>query len=217
MRFEDQRKIMVQEQILSRGITDSTILDIFGKVPRESFVPEQYRDFAYNDGPLRIGEEQTISQPFIVAQMTALLDLQPTDKVLEIGTGSGYQTAILAELVDEVFTVERISSLSKKAARTLKEMEYNNIYFRIGDGTEGWKNAYPPVKKFDKIIITAAAPEIPESIIKQLAQDSKLIAPIGDMNIQELVLLTKEKDKISRHNFGSCSFVPLIGSEGWKL
>jgi len=217
MKFEDQRKIMIQEQIIDRGISDSKIIDALNSVPREMFVPVQYRDFSYNDGPLRIGENQTISQPFIVSQMTSLLEIDSSDSILEIGTGSGYQTAILAEMGATVYTVERFSSLSKSAEKILKSLKYKNIYFHIGDGSEGWKNAYPPMKKFDKIIITAAAPQIPQSLINQMSDNSKLIAPVGELDIQTLVLLTKKDGEIETQSFDECTFVPLIGSEGWKL
>ncbi|MEA1973113.1 MAG: protein-L-isoaspartate(D-aspartate) O-methyltransferase [Candidatus Cloacimonadota bacterium] len=216
MKYEDQRKIMIEEQIVERGITNETVINALGNVPREEFVPIEFRDFAYKDGPLRIGEDQTISQPYIVAQMTSLLDLTKEDKVLEIGTGSGYQTAILAELTEQVFTVERFDSLSKSAKQSLSNLGYSNIYYRIGDGTEGWKNAYPPIKQFDKIIITAAAPQIPKSLISQMGNNSKLIAPVGNRNSQELVLLSKIEGEIVEEKYDACSFVPLIGLEGWE-
>lgn len=221
MRFDDQRKRMVDNQLISRGIKDKAVIDAFLTVPREVFVAEEWREFAYKDHPLSIGFQQTISQPYIVALMMSLLDIQETDRVLEIGTGSGYQTALLAEICSEVYTVERIEELLMNAKKILKKLEYKNIYFKIGDGSQGWQNAIPLVSEFNKIIVSAGSPKVPETLLNQLSIGGKLIIPQGSMNSQELVVYEKIKDssgensKIEVHNFGSCVFVPLIGKDGW--
>lgn len=215
MRFEDQRKLMVQEQLLRRDINDENVLEAFIKVERHLFVDEDARHLAYNDSPLSIGMGQTISQPYIVALMLQLSDLKHEHKVLEIGTGSGYQTALLAEIVQEVYTVERIDGLLRKAEKTLKELGYENIYYKSGDGTKGWEGGFPVCKEFDRIIVAAAAPEIPPSLINQLADGGKLVIPAGQRSYQELILLEKSAEGLQQSRHGGCSFVPLIGKEGW--
>ncbi len=215
MRFEDQQKKMVERHIKMRGITSEKILNAFLKIPRHRFVPDEIKHLSYNDCPLGIGEGQTISQPYIVALMMDLIDIQPEDKVLEIGTGSGYQTALLAELAKEVYTVERIGTLLRRAEALLNEMGYENIHYKTGDGTIGWEGGYPACSKFDKIIVSAAAPEIPESLIGQLTTGGKCIIPTGSRFYQELVIVTKNEEGYVTSYHGGCTFVPLIGEEGW--
>ena len=216
MKFEDQRKRMVETQIAARGITDPALLAAFEKVPRHLFVPEEFRNFSYQDHPLGIGQGQTISQPYIVAMTLDLLNLKKDDLVLEIGTGSGYQTALLAELVGDVYTVERIPELLMKARLVLQELKFSNIHYRIGDGTKGWEKAYPPCTEFDKIAVSAAAPSIPESLINQLAEGGRLVIPAGSRMFQELILVEKKDNIVTNKSCGGCTFVPLIGEEGWQ-
>ncbi|MCK4244098.1 MAG: protein-L-isoaspartate(D-aspartate) O-methyltransferase [Candidatus Omnitrophica bacterium] len=210
--FKRERELMVKEQLISRGVKDPLVLNAFRKVPREKFVPLEQGDESYGDFPLPIGEEQTISQPYIVALMTEALRLKGEEKILEIGTGSGYQAAIIAEIVKEVYTIERIAILAQRAKKILKELSYQNIKIKIGDGTKGWKEFSP----YDGIIVTAAAPRVPESLIKQLAKGGRLIIPIGDLYSQELILYEKKRGRLITANFGGCRFVPLKGEEGWK-
>ena len=217
MKFEDQRKIMVRSQIEVRGIHTKKILDVFLKIKRHLFVPIENRHLAYNDSPLSIGKGQTISQPYIVALMMDLIDIQPEDKILEIGTGSGYQTALLAELASQVYTVERIGILSEQAKQIITEMGYENIFFKIGDGTKGWEKGFPRGDEFDKIIVSAAAPDIPESLLQQLAVGGMLIIPTGNRFYQELLVVEREEKGYVQKNHGGCAFVPLIGKEGWKF
>ncbi len=215
MRFDSQRQKMINDHLILRGIEDEKVLQAFKKVKRHLFVPEGIRHLSYNDSPLSIGDGQTISQPYIVALMLQLLELQPADKVLEIGTGSGYQTALIAEIVEEIYTVERISNLMLKAKQILKELKYENIYYRTGDGTLGWKGGNPKCSKFNKIIVAAAAPDIPSSLIEQLAINGKLIIPTGNRMFQKLVVITKSPQGVKFTNHGGCAFVPLLGEEGW--
>ena len=209
MRFEDQRTLLVQE-LASEGITDERVLDAFRKVPRELFVPSQFREYAYRNQPLPIDCYQTISQPLMIAIMLQYLELQPEDIVLEIGTGSGYQTALLAELAKEVCTVERLESLSLKAQELLKSLGYKNIYFRIGDGTQGWQKAYPPYKEFNKIIVSAAAKEIPPKLKEQLADQGIMVIPVGTGYYQTLHKMVRDKDRFIITKHGGCAFVPLV-------
>lgn len=203
---------MVEEQIVARGIKDKKVISAFLKVPREEFVPESLKEYAYDDRPLSIGEGQTISQPYIVALMTESLKLKGDEKVLEIGTGSGYQSAILAEIGCKVYSVERIEILAERAKKILEKLGYN-VKIKVGDGTLGWKEYAP----YDRIIVTAAGPEIPESLLLQLSEDEgRLIMPVGDRFVQDLILVIKKGNKIERINLGGCQFVPLIGKEGWK-
>jgi len=201
---EDRLK-MVETQIVSRGIKDERVIAAMKKVPRHLFVPPEMIDYAYNDEPVPIGEGQTISQPYIVAYMTEALHLQPEDRVLEIGTGSGYQTAILAELVKEVFTVEIIASLSLRAQEVLGKLGYRNIYFKIGDGTFGWEENSP----YEAIMVTAAPARIPEQLEKQLKLGGRLVIPVGS-TFQDLYLVTREKDGFKRKKLLPVRFVPLI-------
>jgi protein-L-isoaspartate(D-aspartate) O-methyltransferase len=203
---------MVENQIIRRGIKDKKVIDAFLKVPRDEFVPENLKEYAYEDSPLPIGEGQTISQPYIVALMTESLKLNGKEKILEIGTGSGYQSAILAEIGCKVYSVERIEALARRAEEILTKLGYK-VNIKIGDGTLGWEEFSP----YDRIIVTAASPEIPEPLIEQLSEnEGRLIIPVGDRYIQDLILLIKTKDKIEKFNLGGCQFVPLIGKKGWE-
>jgi protein-L-isoaspartate(D-aspartate) O-methyltransferase len=202
---------MVDSQIVSRGIHDEATLKAFLSVPRHLFVEEALWGQAYNDYPLPIGEGQTISQPYIVALMTQSLGLGPGDRVLEIGTGSGYQTAILAEIAGEIFSVERIEALAKKADALLNKLGYTNVRFRVDDGTQGWMEECP----FDAIIVAAASPDIPAPLVDQLADGGRLVIPVGGRASQELVQVTKTGHEVVRRNLGSCRFVKLIGQFAW--
>jgi len=216
MRFDDQRQRMIEAQIMARGITDELVIKAFQRVKRECFVSEEWKNYAYKDHPMTIGHGQTISQPYIVALMMSLLKLTPDDKVLEIGTGSGYQTALLAEVVSEVYTIERIDTLMTQAKAVLKKNEYKNIYFKIGDGTLGWVNAIPQIDEFDKIIVSAGSPKAPENLIKQLKELGLMIIPQGDMQVQDLIIYEKKQGEVITRSEGRCVFVPLIGDGGWK-
>ncbi len=210
--FQELRNLMVDSQLIPRGIKDPRVLGAMRKVPRHLFMDESMWHRAYEDMALPVGEGQTISQPYMVAVMTELLALKGDEKVLEIGTGSGYQAAILAELSRVVYTVERIDLLSRKAGQSLRNLGYGNIYFMVGDGTLGWPEAAP----FDRILITAGAPEIPAPLVKQLAEGGIVLAPVGDRFSQQLVRVTKLKGKLSREFHTPCVFVPLVGEYGWK-
>ena len=201
-----KRMNMVKNQIQARGINSERVLNALRKVPREEFVPAQYSALAYEDAPINIGSEQTISQPYVVALMTDKLNISKTDKVLEVGTGSGYQTAILAELAGEVFSIERIKSLSLTAQKVLESLSYNNIHFRVGDGFLGWKEAGP----FNCIILTAAPINIPSTLIDQLALGGRIIAPIGSQSGQKLQLLTKGPKEIKKEELIPVRFVPML-------
>ena len=203
---------MVQQQIAARGITDVNVLAAFRKVPRHLFVSEALRDQAYGDYPLPIGEQQTISQPYIVAEMTQALELKKDDRVLEIGTGSGYQAAILAEIVYRVYTIERIRTLYVQTRKLLDKLQYHSIVMRCSDGTSGWQDEGP----FDAIIVTAGAPDVPEKMLDQLAEGGRMVVPVGNQHSQELIKLTKDESGIQRSNLGGCRFVKLIGAHGWK-
>ena len=202
---------MVEEQLIPRGIKDKKVLEAFYKVPRHRFVPEDTLDNAYSDFPLPIGNGQTISQPYIVALMTELLELSATDKVLEIGTGSGYQTAILSELTPKVYSVERFKQLSKEAQATLSELGYGNARLRIGDGTLGWQEESP----FERIIITAASPRIPLPLVEQLAEKGKIVIPLGESLGQVLTVAEKISNRLQSREVCGCVFVPLVGKHGY--
>lgn len=212
MEFKELREIMVNTQLIPRGIKDKRVLDAMKKIPRHLFVDESMQYRAYDDMALSIGEGQTISQPYMVAIMSELLDLHGDEKVLEIGTGSGYQSAILAKLAREVYTVERVLSLSQKAKERFNSLQYENIHVKVGDGTSGW----PEEALFDRIIITAGTPKIPEPLIQQLSDEGIIIAPVGDRFSQQLVKLKKSRGKLSETYHTPCVFVPLIGEHGWK-
>lgn len=203
--YARERESMVNTQIESRGIKDVRVLESMKKVPRHVFVPENMRTYAYNDEPLPIGKGQTISQPYIVAYMTEVLQISSIAKVLEVGTGSGYQAAILAEIAAEVFTVEIIDELSKNAQEVLHKERYTNIHFRVGDGALGWEENAP----YDAIMVTAAPSKIPEALQDQLKVGGRMIVPVGDA-FQELVLIIREKRKFRKKTLLPVRFVPLI-------
>lgn len=210
--FNGLREQMVRNQLKARGIDDEQVLDAFMEVERHKFVLPRYISMAYRDSPLPIEEGQTISQPYIVAYMTEALNLEKDDKVLEIGTGSGYQAAILAQIVDSVFTIEIFESLGKKAKALFNQLGYNNIYTKIGDGYKGWPEHAP----FDAIIVTAAPSNIPEPLKEQLAEGGRMIIPVGGDAVQELVLLKKRKGKIKQQSVLPVRFVPMISKDGEK-
>ncbi len=209
--FDQSRLRMVKQQLAGRGISDKRVLDVMEEVPRHLFVPADMTGSAYRDGPLPIGQGQTISQPYIVAFMTQMLLLTPESRVLEIGTGSGYQTAILSRLAAEVYTVERIQALAQRAKALLDRLGYNNVQYRVGDGSLGWPEAAP----FDAIILTAAAPHVPLPLLDQLADNGNLVAPVGPTGYQTLIRLHKEGDETTREVLTSVAFVPLFGKHGW--
>ncbi|HEV2398950.1 MAG TPA: protein-L-isoaspartate(D-aspartate) O-methyltransferase [Candidatus Sulfotelmatobacter sp.] len=203
------RQQMVERQLRARGIVDDCVLAAMGRVPRHEFAAEKYRDQAYEDHPLPIGEGQTISQPYIVALMLEALQLSPTDKVLEVGTGSGYVTALLAEIVAQVISIERHASLADEARRLLGGMGYKNAKIIAGDGTRGFPECVP----YDAIIVSAAAPELPRALVEQLADGGRMIIPVGAEDTQQLQLIYKEDGQLRSHGRELCRFVPLV-SEG---
>jgi protein-L-isoaspartate(D-aspartate) O-methyltransferase len=205
--FEAERRDMVDTQIRARGVHDDAVLRAMGKVPRHLFVPGGLRRSAYADEPLPIGEGQTISQPYIVAYMTEALSLRGGERILEIGTGSGYQTAVLAEIAGEIFSVELIESLSLRARETLRSLGYGNVQFRVGDGSRGWPEAAP----FDAIIVTAAAARVPEDLEGQLAPSGTLVIPVGT-DFQELLRIRRKKKVLKREKLLAVRFVPLVRS-----
>ena len=208
-----ERETMVEEQLVLRGIRNEMVLKSMVDVPRHLFVPEGLRDYAYYDGPLSIGEGQTISQPYIVAYMIQALNPDKEDRVLEIGTGSGYAAAVLSRLVSVVYTIERLKPLAEEAEALLKKLKYENVKVYTGDGTKGLPEEAP----FDGIIVAAAAPVIPKSLIDQLDIGGRLVIPLGDRNMQELILIYKDMDGIiDQRSLGGVRFVPLIGEEGWE-
>src|SRR3989338_18127 len=210
--YEVARRRMVAEQLERRGVRNKRVLEAMKRVPRHEFVATGFEKQAYLDQAFPIGEGQTISQPLMVATMTEILDPQPTARVLEIGTGSGYQTAVLAELVSHVFTVERISSLSIRARKILYKLRYNNVTYRIGDGTLGW----PQEAQFNGILVTAGAPVIPAALKQQLAVGGRLIIPVGRAEEQELFLIMRTTQGFEEKRITACRFVKLIGEQGWK-
>lgn len=211
-KYKKQRESMVDSQIVERGIRDRRVIEVMKTLPRHLFVPENMIDHAYDDRALSIGEGQTISQPYIVALMTELLELKGDEKVLEIGTGSGYQAAVLSYLAKEVFTVERISSLAEEAKRRFEKLGIKNIKVFIKDGTEGLPEHAP----FDRIIITAATPEIPPPLIGQLKNNGIIVAPVGDRYTQYLLKGIKRDTELEEHYLIPVAFVPLIGKYGWR-
>jgi len=209
-KYEKVRQRMVREQIVARGIKDQKVIQAIINVPRHLFVPEAYERMAYEDRPLPIGEGQTISQPYIVALMTEILELKPNMKVLEIGTGSGYQAAILAEIVDEVYTIEIVETLGQSATNLLTELGYKNIYTKVGDGYKGWAENAP----FDAIIVTCAPTDIPKPLENQLKEGGKMIIPLGGSIVQELVLLEKKNGEIIKKVVTPVRFVPMVRQDG---
>ncbi len=203
--FAVARKRMVANQLRSRGINDRRVLEAFESVPRHLFVPESMWESAYDDCPLPIGFNQTISQPYIVAYMLQVLGLTGSERVLEVGTGSGYQTALLSKLVPEVHTIELIPALADRAAKTLAELDVKNVLLRVGDGSQGWGDAAP----YDAIIVSAAAPRVPKPLLDQLADHARMILPIGEPGFQELELWMREENSFSREALVPVAFVPL--------
>lgn len=212
MEYSVARRRMVESQIVSRNILDRAVIDSILKAPRHLFVDEGLRQHAYSDATLPIGEKQTISQPFMVAAMTEALCLKGDERILEIGTGSGYQTAVLSPLVSRVYTIERISTLASRARRVFDQLRLTNINLKVGDGTIGWKDQAP----FDGIIVTAGAPDVPTEFLDQLAVGAPLVVPVGTLEHQVLMRITRNEDgSFTREELMDCRFVPLIGEKGW--
>ena len=207
----EQRSRMVDVQLRQRGIRDERVLEAMTRVPREDFIPPEFAREAYADGPIPIGEGQTVSQPYMVAAMVEALQPQPTDRALEVGTGTGYEAAVLCALVAEVWTIERHPQLAVKAEKILAEIGYSNVHVICGDGSLGLREHAP----FNKIIVAAAAPQIPRSLIAQLAEGGRLVVPVGDRTGQQLQIAEKNDGQIVTSSHTLCCFVPLIGSEGW--
>lgn len=212
MNFERARARMIEEQLVSRGITDTRVLGAMAQIERHLFVEEALQERAYDDKPLPIGSRQTISQPFMVGLMTQTLGLQGYERILEIGTGCGYQTAVLAELSANVFSIERISTLAVRARNLLDRLGYYNVATRVGDGTLGWSDEAP----FDAIVVTAGTPQVPRPLIAQLADRGRLVFPIGEEELQTLVRIRKEGERLREEYFGECRFVKLVGRYGWE-
>ena len=211
MTFDELREKMVREQLQPRGITDPRVLGAFRKVPRHAFVPKAYQRDAYTDHPIPIGGGQTISQPYMVALMTQLLRLQGHERVLEVGTGSGYQLAILAELALDVYSVERFPELADQAAERFEQLGYLNVHVVSGDGTLGWREQAP----YEGIVVTAGAPSIPMPLVQQLAEGGRLVIPIGRKEAQTLTLIERRVDRLDIQEIAACVFVPLVGEHGW--
>ena len=203
---------MLRQQVIARGVKSARVVRAMAGVPRHYFVDAALRAQAYADSALDVGAGQTISQPYIVALMTDRLDIHRNHQVLEIGTGTGYQTAILARLAQAVFTIERLESLSVAAQRRLRLLGLTNIYYHIGDGSMGW----PGERRFDRILVTAGAPDCPVALQRQLASGGKLVIPVGSESLQTLMVLEQTDNGLSRHEVISCRFVPLVGEQGWS-
>jgi protein-L-isoaspartate(D-aspartate) O-methyltransferase len=212
LRFAREREKMVEEQLAARGIADPRVLDALRRVPRHLFVDEAWRDQAYGDHPLPIGEGQTISQPYIVARMTELLRLGGSEKVLEIGTGSGYQAAVLAELAARVCTIERLPKLAARARQTLEALGYTNVWVRVANGTLGWPDEAP----FDRILVAAAGPSVPPPLFEQLREGGRLVMPVGDAATQVLQVVEKVDDQMRVTQDSGCVFVKLVGRYAWE-
>lgn len=208
--YRTMRQHMVASQVERRGVSDKRVLAAMSTVERHRFVPEKYRSEAYSDGPLSIGHRQTISQPYIVALMSDLADCDNSDKILEIGTGSGYQAAVLAELCDSVFSIEIIEELGRRSARLLKELGYGNVRVKIGDGYKGWKEHAP----FNAILVTCAPTKVPKPLQDQLAEGGRLVIPVGEKNVQELVLITKRNGVLQKTKVIPVRFVPMVDEKG---
>ncbi len=203
---------MVEEQIIARGVKDERVLAAMRKVPRHEFLPEAIRGMAYHDSALPLGEGQTMSQPFMVALMTELLELKGTERVLEIGTGSGYQAAVLAELCEKVYTVERVKILADRARQNLDRLGYRSVAMKVYDGTYGWKDMAP----FDAIMVTAGSPDVPAPLIEQLKDNGRMVIPVGERFNQTLLKVSNTPDGCVPERSIPCVFVPLIGNHGWK-
>ena len=209
--FDRRREEMVKRQIEGRNISDPRVLAAMRRVPRHLFVSEALRHKAYEDHPLPIGEQQTISQPYIVAEMTQALELTAEDRVLEIGTGSGYQAAVLAEIAYRVYTIERLYPLYRRARQLFDALQYHNIVTRYGDGTMGWKEESP----FDAIIVTAGAPQLPDRLLSQLSLGGRMVLPVGNQYTQDLIKIVKDEKGWHQISLGGCRFVKLVGEDGW--
>jgi protein-L-isoaspartate(D-aspartate) O-methyltransferase len=210
--FSRERDKMVEEQLVRRGVTDERVLAAMRRIPRHRFVDEGLQHRAYGDHPLPIGEEQTISQPYIVGLMTSLLELTGREKVLEIGTGSGYQTAVLAEASRRVCSIERLPRLAERARKLLEALGYANVWVRVGNGALGWPDEAP----FDRILVAAAGPSVPPPLVDQLAEGGRLVAPVGDAESQTLTLMERRAGEIRTRAVGDCRFVPLVGKYAWE-
>lgn len=210
--FEKERSRMVEEQIIARGVKDERVIAAMRKVARHEFLPEAIRGMAYQDSALPLGEAQTMSQPYMVAIMSELLALTGTERVLEIGTGSGYQAAILAELCAKVYTVERIKPLADRARASLDRLGYRTVALKVYDGTYGWKEVAP----FDAIVVTAGSPDVPAPLVEQLKEGGRLVIPVGERYGQMLVKMIKTAEGVITEKSIPCVFVPLIGNHGWK-
>jgi len=210
--YSEQRQDMVENQLRRRGVKDERVLAAMASVPRHEFVPAREQDLAYSDEPLGIGSGQTISQPYIVASMTAALRLTGTERVLEIGTGSGYQAAVLALVAKEVHSIESRPELAECAAERLQRLGFNNVHVHVGDGTLGLKEFAP----FDAVLVAAAAPALPEPLLEQLGEGGRMIVPVGTEDQQQLILVTRHGNEFSSGRRESCRFVPLVGRYGWK-
>jgi protein-L-isoaspartate(D-aspartate) O-methyltransferase len=210
--YESNRQRMVEEQFVRRDITDQRVLEAMRKVPRHIFVPEEHRHLAYSDCPLPIGQNQTISQPYIVALMTQMLALKGNEAVLEIGTGSGYQAAVLSQVAQEVYTIERYEILAQRALKSIHQLDIKNVTLQVGDGTLGWPEHAP----YGGILATAAAPKVPQPLLDQLAEGGRLVIPVGGRIGQYLEIWTREGDKFRHDQTVAVAFVPLLGKFGWK-
>lgn len=212
MNFARARERMVEEQLVNRGVSDLRVLAAMSRVERHRFVAEALQMRAYDDKPLPIGERQTISQPYMVGWMTQALELRGHERVLEIGTGCGYQTAVLAELAATVYTVERLAVLAAAARVTLEALGYTNVVTRVGDGSLGWADEGP----FDAILVTAGTPQVPRPLLAQLAMKGRLVFPVGEEELQTLVRIRKEEEGLHEEYLGDCRFVKLVGRYGWR-
>lgn len=214
--FDEARKWMLRKDLRGRGITDPRVLKVMAEVPRQEFVSGEYQKQAYSDGPLPIGLGQTISQPYIVALMTQELRVGGSHEVLEIGTGSGYQTAILSKLANKVYTIERFEDLSESARKVLRKLGFTNIEFRVGDGSCGWPEPdFPPSGRFDRIMVTAAVPEVPKPLVGQLADGGIMVIPVGYEGMQELFVCEKKREKLIQRSVCGVRFVRLLGKYGF--
>lgn len=211
-RYESLRRRMVEDQLVRQGIRDERVLEAFRIVPRHLFIPEDGIDHAYEDHPVPIGRGQTISQPYMVACMTEALSLQGGERVLEIGSGSGYQTAVLKALKADVYTVERLPELSGRARENVERAGFPGVHYRVGDGSRGWPEEAP----FDRVIVTAGAPSMPLSLVEQLREGGSMVIPVGGEDEQELLLVRRGDGKVTRERLCGCIFVKLVGEEGWS-